>query len=149
MTGYLTQVWAEGVALEDVEAITVNGLPAATGRVQGRTQSGPSELRLVALRHPDGAIYRMLFVAPAAQAARFSLPFRRTTYSFRVLGAAEAAALQPRRLRVLRVGAGETVESLAARLPYEDYREARFRALNGLAPNERLRPGRRVKTIVE
>jgi len=149
MTRFLTEVWAEGVQLEDVEAITVNGLAAATGRVQGRTQSGPVELRLVALRHGDAAIYRMLFVAPAAQAARFSVPFRRTTYSFRGLTAAEAAALHPQRLHIRRVRAGDTVESLAASLPYDDYREERFRALNGLGRDAALRPGERVKTITE
>jgi len=149
MTDYLTRVWAEGVRLEDVEALSVNGLAAATGRVEGRTGSGPVVLRLVAFRHPDGAIYRMLFVAPAAQAAAFSVPFRRTTYSFRVLSAGEAAALRPHRLRVVTVRPGDTVARLAARLPYADDREARFRALNGLAPGARLQPGRRVKTIVE
>lgn len=149
MTDYVTQVWAEGVQLEDLESITVNGLAAATGRVRGRTQAGPVELRLVALRHSDGAIYRLLFVVPAAQAARYSVAFRRTTYSFRVLDAAEAAALRPLRLRIRTVGAGDTVESLAARLPYEDYREERFRALNGLDTRDRLRAGLRVKTVVE
>jgi len=149
MTEYLTQVWAEGVQLEDLESITVNGLAAATGRVRGRTQAGPVELRLVAFRHSDDAIYRLLFVAPAAQAARYSVPFRHTTYSFRVLDPAEAAALRPLRLRIRTVGAGDTVASLAARLPFEDYREERFRALNGLDARDRLRGGLRVKTIVE
>jgi len=149
MTRYLTEVWAEGVALEDVEALAVNGLAAATGRVQGRTQIGLTELRLVAFRHGDGALYRMLFVAPSAQAARLSVPFRRTTYSFRMLDANEAAALRPHRLRILRVRAGDTVGSLAAGLPYEDYREERFRALNGLTAGAPLRAGGRVKTVVE
>ena len=40
MAAYLTQVWAEGVALDEVERLTVNGMAAATGRAQGRAQGG-------------------------------------------------------------------------------------------------------------
>jgi predicted Zn-dependent protease len=34
-------------------------------------------------------------------------------------------------------------------MDFEDYREERFRALNGIAPGERLIPGRLVKIVSE
>jgi predicted Zn-dependent protease len=34
-------------------------------------------------------------------------------------------------------------------MPFDDQREARFRVLNGLGPNDALTPGQRVKLIVE
>ena len=46
---------------------------------------------------------------------RLSAAFRRTTYSFRRLDPQEAAAIRPLRIRVVTVGPGETLQSLAAR----------------------------------
>jgi predicted Zn-dependent protease len=34
-------------------------------------------------------------------------------------------------------------------MPFPDFREERFRVLNGLAPTDRLTPGQHVKLIVE
>jgi predicted Zn-dependent protease len=82
-------------------------------------------------------------------AASFDQGFRSTAASLRPLSDAEAAALKPMRIRIVTVGAGDSVASLASRLPFEDYREERFRALNGLGPNEQLVPGQRVKLVVE
>ena len=59
----------------------------------------------------------------------------------------EAAEAEPFRLRVRMVGPGETVESLAATMPYDSYQVERFRVLNGLAPGTRLEPGQWVKTV--
>ncbi len=47
------------------------------------------------------------------------------------------------------VGPGDRVDSLAQRLPFPDLRVERFCALNGLAPNDRVRAGERVKIVVE
>jgi predicted Zn-dependent protease len=49
---------------------------------------------------------------------------------------------------VVTVKAGDTLNSLASRMAYPDYRLDRFLALNGLASNSSLRPGQKVKLIV-
>ena len=146
---YLTLVWADGVRLNNVERITINGMPAATGQTTVNTQNGRMNLRMVAVQFGNGSIYRFRFLTPPALSAQLNADLRRTTFSFRVLSEAEAKRLKPYRLTTVTVGAGDTVERLAARLPFSDFHIARFRTLNGLGAGDRLRPGQRVKLIVE
>jgi predicted Zn-dependent protease len=47
------------------------------------------------------------------------------------------------------VQAGDTVQSLAAQMPFSNYQVERFRVLNGLGPADRLSPGQQVKIIAE
>lgn len=145
---YLTRSWAPRLRLRQVERIAVDGLPAATGTAQVRTNKGRRDLRLVAIRFDADAMYRFLFVTPPAMTDRLNAPLRQTTYSFRKLGAEEAAALEPLRLRIHTVQPGETQESLAERMPFADFKLERFRVLNGLAPDDRLEPGQKVKLVV-
>jgi len=46
------------------------------------------------------------------------------------------------------VGAGETVQSLANRMAYRDFKVERFLALNNMPANGRLVPGQKVKLVV-
>lgn len=149
MAAYIARVWAKDIGLGQVEAITVNGMPAATGQARLRTRRGARDVRLVAYRYDAQTIYRMLFVTPPAKTQSLSRALRETTYSFRRLSAREAAAVTPLRLSVHTVKPGETPAKLAARMPFPDHRLERFLALNGLAPDARLRTGQKVKLVVE
>jgi predicted Zn-dependent protease len=53
------------------------------------------------------------------------------------------------RLRIVKVGPHDGVESLASRLALVDHQIERFRVLNGLEGNERPKVGDLVKLIVE
>ena len=146
---YLTRVWAEGVPLQGVESITINGMPAATGQVRGDSRAGPKDYRLIAIRYDQRHLYRFLFVTKPEQTTALAEGLKGTTYSFRKLTDQEAAALKPHRLRIHRVAAGDTIESLAALMPFAELRAERFRVLNGLAPNQGLAVGQYVKLITE
>jgi predicted Zn-dependent protease len=146
---YLTDVWAKGATLSQIETIDVNGLEGATGAARGRTDAGAIDLRLVAIRVDARTIYRFLFVTPTAMTPRIATELRRTTYSFRRLSDAEVAQLKPLRLRIRTVGPGDTVDSLASRMPFEDFRRERFEVMNGLSSRAQLSPGMRVKIITE
>jgi predicted Zn-dependent protease len=61
----------------------------------------------------------------------------------------ESNAAKPLHLKVITVAAGDTVEQLASRMAVNDHPVERFRVLNGLGPNDHLKPGDRVKTVVE
>jgi predicted Zn-dependent protease len=148
MYDYLINVWAKGVRVDDREEITINGLPAATGTVRARTNQGTIDLRLVAIQGSTTQIWRMMFLSPVAKTQALSRAFRETTYSFRNVSASEAATWKPWRIRLHQVRPGDTVESLAARLPFEKLRVERFRALNGIGAGEALRPGQTVKLVV-
>jgi len=49
---------------------------------------------------------------------------------------------------VVTVQRGDTLQSVANRMAYADYRLDRFLALNGLASNSQLVPGQKVKVVV-
>ncbi len=146
---YLTGVWAKGAQLSNVERIEINGMDAATGVTVGRLQSGPATVRLLAIRFSPDQIIRFLFVTPESLTNSMALGLRETTYSFRRLSASEAAALKPYRIRVHEVRTGETVASLAARLPFEDFKEERFRVLNGIPRGQGVTPGQMIKLVSE
>lgn len=143
---YLSRV---NVQLSQTENITVNGMQAATGVARVRTNGGAGTLRLVVIRFSPEHLFRFLFIAPAQISASLDDAFKRTTYSFKPLSAAEAAALKPLRIRVVRARPGDTVQSLAARMAFPDHQEERFRVLNGLAPGEGLPRDGLVKIVVD
>ncbi|WP_051609199.1 M48 family metalloprotease [Fodinicurvata fenggangensis] len=149
MQDYLTRQWAQGIRLEQVESLDINGMEAATAVTRANTNQGPRDLRLVAIRESGNQIYRFMFVTPPQATSQLSQGLRETTYSFRRLSQNEANSLRPYRLRIHQVQQGESVAAIARRMPFDQYREARFRVLNGLGPNDRLRAGDRVKTVVE
>ena len=149
MPAYLTGTWAKGVELRDVEAITVNGMPSATGGTRLNTKQGLRDIRLVAIRYDAQTIYRMLFVTPPEASPAMAEGLRRTTYSFRKLSDREAAAIKPSRVRIHTVQSGETAQSIAARMPFESFALQRFLVLNGLNPQSKLSRGQKVKVIAE
>lgn len=150
-SAYLTGVWAKGAPLQNVERITINGMQAATAALpRFRGQGGTADLRLIAIRHPDGTIYRMVLAAPTQVAGKYTEAFRRATYSFRALTEAEARSAEPMRIRIVQVRAGDTQESMARRMATQDGLDLdRFRIYNGLKPGEALTPGRRVKIVAD
>ncbi len=146
---YLINVWGKGLRLNDREEITINGLRAATASARARTSNGVMDVRLVAILGSDTQIWRMMILTPTSRTAAMSRDLRETTYSFRMVNAAEAAQWKPWRIRLHRVVPGDTVESLAARLPFAKLKVERFRALNGLGAGEQVRPGQTVKLVLE
>jgi predicted Zn-dependent protease len=144
---YLTEVWAPKLRLQGVHRIRVNGLDAATGYAQARSSSGNVGVRLAAVVWPNGQIYRFQFMAPAEAFRSRDGGFVETLNSFRRLSAAEAAAFKPYRIRPYRVQSADTVESLARRLPFDDYAAERLRVLNGLGEREQVQPGSWIKMV--
>jgi predicted Zn-dependent protease len=145
---YLTQQWAAKFTLSDTQPLTINGLSAATGRALVDTDSGRLYVRMTVIRM-DTTFYRFLCLAAPGKASQYDSGFQSAAASFRRLSAAEAAAIKPKRLRIVTVSKSDTVASLAQRMAFTDYREERFRALNGLQPNDTVSPGQRVKIVVE
>ena len=146
---YLRGVWASKVPLTRIERTQVDGLDAAAASTRVRTASGVRDVRLVAIRAAPTRVYRFFFVTPPQRTREFSVPFRQMIASFRRLGLGQVANLRPLRLRVVAVAPGDTVESLAARMPFNEFRSERFTVLNGLRPGERLQPGQLVKIVTE
>tara|TARA_R110000868_G_scaffold4950_7_gene30798 strand:+ start:7186 stop:8658 length:1473 start_codon:yes stop_codon:yes gene_type:complete len=140
---YLAQVWAANVRLSPVATFSVNGLNAA----RATTRIGNYEAMLVAIEAPQGKVYRFLVGVPQGAPARVGTELYSIAQSFRLISSAEAAAVKPLRLRIVTVKPGDTMGSLAARMPFADYKLERFRALNGLTPDATVQAGERVKIV--
>lgn len=149
MTAYIAQGWGKELQIENLQSLNIDGMEAATGTAFVRTRGGPADLRLVAIRWDQRTIYRFLFIANPEAVTRLDPSFRDTAFSFRRLSAGEISQLKPQRLRIITVATGDTVESLARRMPFSSFQVERFRVLNGLSEGQQLQPGQRVKIIVQ
>jgi predicted Zn-dependent protease len=140
---YLTSGWIENIEPKSVEELKINGLPAATATALGDRWS----FRLYAIRFGSD-VYRFIFAA-TMRTADVDRQFRDSVASFRRMTLAEIKAAKPLRLAVVTVGAHDTVEKLASRMAIADRAVERFRVLNGLADDETLKPGEKVKIVTE
>ncbi|WP_411288969.1 M48 family metalloprotease [Phenylobacterium sp.] len=125
------------------EMTRINGLDAVILPARAQTQRGTVDVTVAAYSLGSDAAYHFVTLAPAGRGGVFEPLFG----SFRRLSAGEATSVRPRRLEVVTVRPGDTVNSLASRMAVSDFGLERFRVLNGLAPGEPLRPGQRVKLV--
>lgn len=135
--------------LNALQAMRVDGLEAATGWINVRTNRGPMELRLAAIRADASHIYRFRFLTALSLLSQLGPGNLRTIQSFRKLTPAEAAALKPLRVRVATVKRGDAIATIAKRMAFERDRIERFRVLNGLGADSTLIAGQRVKIVTE
>ena len=128
-----------------VRRFQINGVDAASATARANTQSGPVDVTVVAYAFdPKTAFHLELITAQGSGIG----PFDPLVQSMRRLSATEAAAIKPRRLKVVAVRSGDSVASLSARMAYTTMQEQRFRVLNALGASDAVRPGQRVKLIV-
>lgn len=138
--------WPEAGIVEDSEAITIQGMPAATGTLEGQVGGRPVTIRLVAIEWGN-QYARFQIIIPKNASAALIEDLKRTTYSFRSMSAEEKNTARPQRLVTFTAGSGDTVAARAARLPFSQFKEERFRVLNGLGPDEELQSGQMYKTV--
>ena len=124
---------------------SVSGIPAAYSTARVATQSGQVDLTIFAYQWDSNSAYHFALITPAGAGLG---PFTSMVQSVARLSVSEAAAIRPRVIDVVTVGACDTVQSLANRMAYDDLKLDRFRVLNGLAANARLTPGQKVKLVV-
>ncbi len=144
---YISGVWAANAVLSDQERININGFDAATASAQVSSNEGLKDSRLIALSAGNNRFYRLVFLAPKGQMNNYAVAYRRATYSFRQLSSGDAQSAAPDRVRVITVKSGDTIQSLAARMPVKDFAIERFCLLNGITSSDVLRPGDTVKTV--
>jgi predicted Zn-dependent protease len=137
---------AKNVTFQNVQALTINGMPAATGIAAVKTNKGDRNARVVLVKHPEGTVYQFLFFTTANTTASYDDAFLRTAQSFRQISADEGGKYQPQRVHIVTVQNGDTVQSLSARM-VTTAKENWFRVLNGLKPGEEPKVGRKVKIV--
>src|SRR3990170_8709977 len=88
---------------------TINGLPAAYTTARARARSGVVDVSIVAYKWDADTTYHFVMLTRAG--ARIG-PFASLVDSLRRISPAEAAAIRPRVIDVVEVGATDTVQSL-------------------------------------
>lgn len=147
MESYLTRKWSGDANLRNVEWLDINGMKAVTGSARVWTGKRNVDVRRIVVEQDKEHYWRLQFVSGTQDTTRLNEPFRRTTYSFRTISRKEANAVQPWRVRVVRVGQGVSFEDLAASMAVDEYQKEWFEALNGIGPDDPLVPGSRVKVV--
>ena len=142
LSEYLTSGWIENVDGASVEALTINGFPAASATATGDQWT----FRLYAVRF-GSEVYRFIFAVKqkTADAERI---FRDAVGTFRRMSLSEVEKARPLHLQTITVGHGDTAEKLAGRMATDKPLE-RFLVINGLNHGEALKAGDRVKIVVE
>jgi predicted Zn-dependent protease len=129
----------------DIRTTTVNGIDAAYAMTRASTQSGPVDVTVFAYQFAPGTAYQFVTITPQGSGLGAFVPL---IDSMHRLNASEASNVRAKRIQVVTVKAGDTIETLANRMAYSNYRMERFLALNGLAADARLRAGDKVKLVV-
>ena len=133
------------LAVPPPQRTVINGMPAAFATSRTRTSSGVVDVSVVAYQWDRDRVYHFVMLAPGGYGMS---PFTPMINSLRRITPAEAAAIRPRVIDVVTVGPRDSIQSLASRMAYRDFRVERFLALNGLTANSALIPGRTVKLVV-
>lgn len=150
LENYVTSVFAQlggqnqQLRPQNIQRTTVNGIPAAYGTARVNSGQGQVDVVVFAYEFANDRAYHFQAITPAGRSGTFNSMYQ----SMRRLSSSEAANIIPRRLDVITVRSGDTVQSLARRMAYDNGQEARFRVLNGLSSNDTLRAGQKVKIVV-
>jgi predicted Zn-dependent protease len=143
LTEYLMAGWIDNVDAGSVEDLRIGGFPAATAVAKGEQWN----FRLYAIRF-GSAVYRFIF-ATKSKLAESDRMFRDSVDTFRRLSLSEMQGAKPLRLKVVSVAPGDTAERLATHMAVTDRPLERFLVINGLEAGEALKPGDKVKIVVE
>jgi predicted Zn-dependent protease len=151
LDAYIMQVYQElsdgevRIVVPPPQRTVINGMPAAYTTARVNTGSGVIDASVVAYQWDRDRVYHFVMLSRGGMGMS---PFGSMVNSLRRITPAEASAIRPRIIRVATVAPGDTVQSLAGRMAYRDFRLERFLSLNGLSAGSRLVPGQRVKLVV-
>lgn len=126
-----------------VQRTTVNGIPAAYSVARVAQGNSAIDVTVFAYQMESNKAFHFMTLTQAGQSGVFNPMFG----SMRRISASEAGSIRPRKLSVVTVRSGDTVQSLASRMAYTDAPLERFLVLNGLNANSRLAAGQKVKLV--
>jgi predicted Zn-dependent protease len=123
----------------------INGMSTAFTTARFNSQSGPIDVSVMAYQWDPQRVYHFVMLTRGGYGIG---PFTPMVNSLRRISAQEAAAIRPRIIHVETVRPGDTVQSLASRMAYRDFKVERFLSLNGMTAGSALVPGQKVKLVV-
>lgn len=153
---YASHLWSEATEgslgpIDKMEKTEINGLPAiiATKRVNLRALRAriSLDIQTAIYRFSDEIVAHMSFVTPSSSTARNSDFIDRMMQNFRKLSDAENAQIKPKIVKLVDVGKDDTLDTMAAKMEFEDYQLARFKMLNDIDMQSQLQAAKHVKII--
>jgi predicted Zn-dependent protease len=141
LTSYMNSRWIEGVTLSDVQTTTIAGNSAVTASGKGADWS----FRMAAVQM-GGLTYRFI-VAGNGGGAELDRSFRSIIGSFQPIGSGGESNISPRRLRIVKASASDTLASLAGQMNVDSQSVLQFQVLNGLERGAAIIPGESYKII--
>jgi predicted Zn-dependent protease len=127
----------------DIQETSIGGAEAAIGARPRGPDTGLGQVRYVLIRRPDGVCYFNLLSDGRDRDRRINTLVN-ATRSFHELTVAEAGKLRPYRLTIV---PGASARTLAARMPYPDFKLERLLVLNGVDDGAALAQREQVKLI--
>ena len=150
---YIGRIWIPSLVKNEtvssageVRSLRINGLEAATVRLEVQFRGKPAMADLTVIVHRD-RFHRLTTLSPIDRRDLRSALFD-AAKSFEPISEREASQMRPDRIQVREVRRGDTIESLADLMSLERGKRRIFRAINGLDEGETLVPGEMVKLIV-
>ncbi|MEP3226888.1 MAG: M48 family metalloprotease [Parasphingorhabdus sp.] len=149
MTTYIASAFkalsgkGQEISYGEIQRTTVNGIPAsyASGRVTSGNQR--VDVTIFAYEFSKSSAFHFATLAPAGRGGVFSAMYQ----SIERLSRNEAAAIKPRKIDVVTVRSGDTIDSISKKMAYTSYQRDRFLVLNRLRANDGLRAGQKVKIV--
>ena len=120
------------------------GINGAYASANANTQSGPVVVTVYAYELSGNSAFHFVAITPVGAKGAFDTMFE----SFRRISDGEAAAIKPKKVKIVTVKRGDTIADLAAGMAYSDNRAERFKVLNALIGETDLKPGQKVKIVV-
>jgi predicted Zn-dependent protease len=140
---YMSTGWIEGLDRESVREISINGLPAATATAA----SGEWKFRIASIRL-GAEVYRLIFASRSLN-AETDRRFMTSIDSFRRIPAQEASSLRPLKLAVVAARAGDTTQTMGARMAIPEQGQDVFMLINGIRRAGPLERGAMCKLVQE
>ncbi|MEC8546049.1 MAG: LysM peptidoglycan-binding domain-containing protein, partial [Pseudomonadota bacterium] len=141
---YIRNDWAPRGSQVDVSALTVAGRPAALGKLR----RGGKYIELLVVEYSLSQVMRFALISPANLSGNAQSAMQTVRRGVKLLSAAQAARIKPDRIRVITVQPGDTLESLSRNMATDERRQDLLLALNNLQKPVTLKPGMRLKLVV-
>ncbi len=142
LSQYLTSGWVNGLDGDSLVTMKINGLNAIRG-----TAAADDWLFDITLIRLGTQIYRFILAAPKSATNALSVA-RQISGTFRKLTRQEKKQLRPLKLKIVQTAPSDTIASLASRMEGVPRKLELFRLLNALGQGDRLKPGQKVKLVV-
>lgn len=146
---FIKNTWMKGQAIAAVDTIKINGMDAATSLIKGSLNGKAMNIRLIAIRWSATKIARFQVAMPVGLSIAQMKVLKTMTYSFNRMSKQDKLHLKPYRIKLITSKVGDNAASLASRMAQKDYKEQRFRVLNGLKPHDKIIVNRLYKIVTD